>query len=469
MRTLTAIATTLIVTLGLGAAAAPAAALQAPPTGLWIVRLAEPSLAAREAPSGRVDVTTASAHAYLDRLAKRQAEVAEQFSDRLDRKVEVAAGYRNVLNAIVIEANPAEAAALTSVPGVVSVEPDVVYELTTDASHDLIGSGAIWGGDTGQELATRGEGVVVGILDSGINARHPSFAATDGEGFTHTNPFGGYLGVCAPAHPNHDPICNDKLVGAWSFVSGGSARDTNGHGSHTASTAAGNRHQVTLPFGGEASTRTAQGVAPRANVIAYRVCVETCPVTAILAGINQAIADGVDVLNYSISGADNPWGDSVSRAFLEAFGAGIFVSTSAGNSGPGAGTVAHTSPWNASVAATNNDRIFAKTLAVLGPQPVPGDLTAIPSFPGFGPANASAIEAELRYAAEVGSATGCAAYPAGGFAGAIALIPFGTCTATVKVTNAANAGARAVVLFERQPGPPVFPPGWRPPRSRRSA
>ena len=149
----------------------------------------------------------------------------------------------------------------------------------------------------------------------------------------------------------------------------------------------------------------------------------------------------------------------MSRAFLEAFGAGIFVSTSAGNSGPGAGTVAHTSPWNASVAATNNDRIFAKTLAVLGPQPVPGDLTAIPSFPGFGPANAAAVEAELRYAAEVGSATGCAAYPAGGFAGAIALIPFGTCTAAVKVTNAANAGARAVVLFERQPGPPVFASG----------
>ena len=59
--------------------------------------------------------------------------------------------------------------------------------------------------------------------------------------------------MCDPAHPNHDPICNDKLVGAWSFVSGNSARDTNGHGSHTASTAAGNRHEVTLPYGPDTS------------------------------------------------------------------------------------------------------------------------------------------------------------------------------------------------------------------------
>src|SRR5690606_40832066 len=64
-----------------------------------------------------------------------------------------------------------------------------------------------------------------------------------------------------------------------------------GHGSHTASTAAGNRHEVTLTYGPDSFTRTVQGVAPRANIVAYRVCVTTCPVSAILAGINQAIAE----------------------------------------------------------------------------------------------------------------------------------------------------------------------------------
>ena len=463
MRTLAvAVATTLVATFGVAAAAGPVAAA-APgatsDTGLWIVRLAEPSLAAHQAASGTVDVTTSSARAYLDRLAARQAAVADLLGERLGRPVEVERSYRNVLNAIVVEAEPDEAARLTTVPGVAAVEPDAVYELTTDTSHDLIGSAAIWGGDTGPDVGTRGEGVVVGILDSGINAFHPAFAATDGEGYLHTNPYSGHLGVCAPGHPDHDPICNDKLVGAYSFVSQRSARDTNGHGSHTASTAAGNRHQVTLRYGADVFTRTVQGVAPRANLIAYRVCIETCPITSILAGINQAIADGVDVLNYSISGADSPWGNSVSRAFLEAFGAGIFIATSAGNSGPGAGTVAHTAPWNASVAATNSDRTYAKTLSVLGPEPVPPALAAVPGWPGFGPGNPTAIDAVLRYSGQVGSATGCSAFPAGGFAGAIALIPTGTCAVSVKVTNAANAGALAVVLFERQPGPPVFPAG----------
>jgi hypothetical protein len=393
---------------------------------------------------------------YLDELAAQQADVVARLEEELGRPVEVEASYRNVLNAVAIEADPAEVAAIEAVPGVAAVEPDVEYELATDTSNELIGSAAIWDGDTGSNVPTRGEGVVVGMLDSGINPFHPSFAATDGTGYTHTNPYDRYRGVCAPSHPNHDPICNDKLVGAWSFVAGNSARDTNGHGSHTASTAAGNRHDVTLAYGPDTFTRTVQGVAPRANLVIYRVCVDTCPVTAILAGINQSIADRVDVLNYSISGVDSPWVNSVSRAFLEAFGAGIFVATSAGNDGPGAGTVAHTAPWNASVAATNSDRTFAKDLAVLGPEPVPPELAAVSGWPSLGPGNPNPIEAALRYSGQVGPVTGCSAFPAGALAGAIALIPLGTCVPATKINNAANAGALAVVLFERQPGPPVF-------------
>jgi hypothetical protein len=409
---------------------------------LWIVTLDEPSVAARFA---------APNQAYDGFLAGRQDDVAEAIGARLGRDVEVKAGLRNVLNAIVIEAQPAEAARIAATPGVASVEPDKELELTSDASHDLIGSAAVWQGDTGPELATRGEGVVVGVLDSGINPGHPSFAATDGEGYTHTNPFGRYLGLCDPASPNHEAICNDKLVGAYSFVST-SARDANGHGSHTASTAAGNRHQVTLRYGPDSVERTVQGVAPRANIVAYRVCLtSSCATSAILAGINQAIADGVDVLNYSISGADAPWSDSVSRAFLEAFGAGIFVSTSAGNSGPGAGTVAHTAPWNASVAATTTDRTWAKPISVLSPSTL--ELTG---WPGFGPGNTAPIEAELRYSGEVNNVLGCTAFGGGAFTGTIALIPAGSCASSVKISNAANAGARAVILFERQPGPPVF-------------
>lgn len=440
------------VAIGEPAVAAPAQS----PTGRWIVHLDGPSLAAQQSRGGRADLRSAAARAYADKLAVQHKTVGAAIDKRLKRPVKVTGSLRHVVNALVVEASAAEAARLAGVAGVAAVEPDAISELTTDVSHELIGSPTIWGGDTGSQLSTRGEGVVVGILDSGINAFHPSFAATDGEGYTHTNPYGRYLGVCDPAHPNYDPICNSKLVGAYSFVSGNSARDTNGHGSHTASTAAGNRHSATLVYGPDTVVRTVQGVAPRANIVAYRVCIETCPNTSILAGINQAVIDGVDVLNYSISGADAPWSNTISRAFLEAFGAGVFISMSAGNSGPGAGTVAHTAPWNASVAATTTDRTWAKSFEVLGPAPVPAAIARVSGWPGFGPGNAAPIEAQLRYSGEVGTATGCSAFPAGSLAGAVALIPTGTCATASKITNAANAGAVAVVLFERQPGPPVF-------------
>ncbi len=462
-RRLVAVVVAVLVASSLTATVAGSAAAEPMPvsdTGRWIVQLASPSLAAHQAPSGEVDLNTDDARAYLDQLAAEQSEAAALIEEELGRPVAVELSYRNVLNAIVIAASDSEVARLDEVAGVLAIEPDVEYEIATDASHDQIGSAAIWGGETGADLATRGEGVVVGILDSGINAFHPSFAATDGEGYTHTNPFDGFLGVCDPAHPNHAAICNDKLVGAWSFVTGNpSPLDINGHGSHTASTAAGNRHEATVRYGADEFNVTVQGVAPRANVVAYRVCgTTTCATAAILAGINQAIADGVDVLNYSITGADAPWSNSVSRAFLEAFGAGIFVSTSAGNTGPNAGTVNHTQPWTASVAATTTDRTWARTLSVLAPQPVPPALAGIPAWPGWGPANAEPVEAELRYTTEAapGNSNGCSSYPAGSFAGTVALIPLGTCVFSQKITNAANAGAVAVVLFERQPGPPVF-------------
>lgn len=129
LRTFAIVAATLVT--GVGATASPVAAAQSAPltasdTGLWIVQLAEPSLAAQQAPSGAVDVTTASARAYLDQLAARQAEVANLLSEELGRSVEVKGSYRNVLNAIVIEAEPAEVAGIAAVPGVVAVEPDVV-------------------------------------------------------------------------------------------------------------------------------------------------------------------------------------------------------------------------------------------------------------------------------------------------------------------------------------------------------
>jgi hypothetical protein len=129
--------------------------------------------------------------------------------------------------------------------------------------------------------------------------------------------------------------------------------DLAGHGSHTASTIVGN-HWV-APFGG--GTFTISGVAPHANIIAYRVCTTGCASTASSQAANQAVIDGADVLNFSISGGVSPWTDTVSVAFRNAVDAGIFVAASAGNDGPVAGSTNHTEPWVETVAASTKDNV----------------------------------------------------------------------------------------------------------------
>jgi hypothetical protein len=298
----------------------------------------------------------------------------------------------------------------------------------------------------------RGEGVIAGIIDTGVNFQHPSFAATDGLGYTHTNPYGAgnYNGWCA-ANPG---FCTDKLIGAYGLNPlGGNPADDHGHGSHTGSTTAGNYHEAVFVVGSETYTRTVAGVAPRANVVAYKVCTPGCPQTASVQAVNHAIMDDmVDVLNYSISGVDNPWNDSVDLAFLEAFNAGIYIAASAGNAGPGPSTAAKSGPWNASTAASTINRIIAHTLDVTGPT-TPPELQDVAAVPGENTTLVADINGELRFNAA--NPRGCnPGHPANFFSGAIALVERGDCTFAEKVNNAAAAGATEVVVYNHFGGPP---------------
>lgn len=442
------------------------------PTGLYIVRLSEAPLATYEGGveglaatspqatgQARLDTTSNDSRAYLQHLAERQEEAGVQIESLLARDIKVADNYTHALNGFSLELTAEEAAALVGQPGIEAVEPDQQWELDTDVSNDIIHSPAIWAGETGNEMGTYGEGVIVGMLDSGVNYLHPSFAATDGEGYTHTNPYGSgiYVGVCAPDDPKHEDLCNDKLIGAYNFTGTYTAADDNGHGSHTGSTMAGNRHTAVFDVGADTYELPISGVAPHANVISYKVCSIFCNSTASVAAVEQAIIDGTDVLNYSISGPDNPWNNSVDLAFLSAAEAGIYVAASAGNDGPGAGTVAKTAPWNAAVAATNSPRLIAHDVSVTGPTPVPEDVVGLAGVPGSGPGVTSPIEAEIREASVVdeGNGGGCQAFPDGVFDGALALIERGGCDFSVKVGNAEDAGAIAVIMVNQFPGPPV--------------
>lgn len=236
----------------------------------------------------------------------------------------------------------------------------------------------------GQVLANRGEGVVVGVIDGGINVGNSPFVDVGADGYDHTNPrgAGNYLGVCSnsDADGRFDPTfqCNDKLIGAYTFdATAGvndpqglpSPRDDDGHGSHTASTAAGNVVASTTVNG--ANTGSISGVAPHANIIAYDACgiptsLTSCPNSATLAATDQAIADGVDVFNRSISsGGPSPWSELSALLHLKAIAAGVGPVVSGGNEGPNPQTVIGTvagAPWTLAVAASTHNRVFVNSV-----------------------------------------------------------------------------------------------------------
>jgi uncharacterized repeat protein (TIGR01451 family) len=434
-------------------------------TGLYIVQLSDPSLATYQGGiSGltatspevtgtrRLDTSTPESHAYINYLDVQQAELLDDMEAAFGRPVEVAFQYKNVLNAVAVSISHDEALQALNLAGVHTVYPDTLRVLDTDIGPTLIGAPSIWTGDTQGALATHGEGIIIGMIDTGINHAHPSFADLGGDSYNHINPYG--LGIYVGWCETNPTFCNDKLIGAYGLNPvGGSPEDTEGHGSHTASTAGGNFTDVEIPDGaGGTIDVTISGVAPHANIIAYKVCNPGCPGTASIAAVDLAITDDVDVLNYSISGGDDPWNDPVDLAFLDAFTAGIFVSASAGNDGPGAGTVAKTGPWNAAVAASTHSRIIAHELDVVA---TAGPLLGLGAVEGTGPALAADFTDTIIWGGDINPSNinGCTAWPAGSFTGAIGMVQRGTCAFAVKVNNLVTAGAVGALVYNNAAGP----------------
>lgn len=289
--------------------------------------------------------------------------------------------YRFTFNGFAAVLTPGQAAAIAAMPEVVSVEPDEVRRLTTDNSPDFLGltaEGGLWDQLGGQGNA--GEDVIIGVIDTGIWPEHPSFsdqvdlADRTGKSGKRTLAYGpppdDWHGSCDSGEQFSQDDCNNKLIGARFFRLGANAstvitedylspRDRDGHGTHTASTAGGNANVPASIFGIDRGILS--GIAPRARIAAYKVCWNDagCFLSDIVASIDSAAADGVDVINYSIGGGPSLLGaDDVAFLFAEA--AGVFVATSAGNAGPGAGTVGGpaTVPWITAVGASTQDRTF---------------------------------------------------------------------------------------------------------------
>ena len=260
----------------------------------------------------------------------------------------------HALNAVVMVLTPQQANTVAKLPGVAAVERDRPIPLATDIGPGFIGAASVWfGASAGQDTlfaggfddagGYRGDGIVIGDIDTGYNSESPSFSATDNRGYTISNPLGSgnYIGQCGVSGISLAG-CNDKVIGVYDEIdltSGASSptysvEDTQGHGSHTASTAAGNYRSATLA----GYTAPISGIAPHANLVVYYACspdpTVQCSTAATSASVDQAVQDGiVDALNYSISGGGSPWNDSTSLAFLSAVDAGIFVAAAAGNTG----------------------------------------------------------------------------------------------------------------------------------------
>ncbi|WP_382308752.1 S8 family serine peptidase [Herbiconiux sp. UC225_62] len=380
-----------------GAATAPATPTAAPPAGgyeagHYIVTLKDPAVASytggiaglRATRDGDLDTTSRAVQSYAAHLSTTQDDLAAEVG------ASITTSYTLATNGFSSELSAEQAQKLADDPRVAAVVPDEILQLDEPESSTqflgLDGDDGVWAAIGGVENA--GKGVVVGVIDTGIAPENPSFAGDplgttpgdapylDGDTIVFDKADGSqFHGTCVAGVQFSADDCSTKIVGAQFFVDNFGAdnigdpgigeylspRDGVGHGSHTSSTAAG-QHDVPATVAG-AELGEISGVAPAAKIAAYKVCWEGpdavspdddgCATGDILHAIDAAVADGVDVINYSIgAGAAQTTVSLTDQAFFNAAAAGIFVAASAGNDGDAASTADNASPWITTVAAS---------------------------------------------------------------------------------------------------------------------
>ncbi|KAG0599283.1 hypothetical protein M758_12G140100 [Ceratodon purpureus] len=274
--------------------------------------------------------------------------------------------FDKVFNGFSARLTSAQAAYMEKLPGVLKLYPNEVHTVSTTRSPSFLGLTA-----TGAALLNEsnyGEGVIIGVIDTGIWPERPSFSDV-GLGPIPAK----WKGICETGVAFDTTQCNLKIIGARYFLKGNEAmfgpindtneyrspRDLNGHGTHCASTAAGRASSPAGKYG--LAEGTAMGMAPKAKIAVYKALwrAEGAGSTDdLVAAIDQAVLDGVDVISFSIGGFSqlefhsNP----IAIATYNAVNQGVFFSASAGNDGPSAGTVENVTPWVTTVAAATQDR-----------------------------------------------------------------------------------------------------------------
>lgn len=478
----------------------------------YIVQLETPAAAAFHAanigsaakatpgrPHARFDKTNAAIQSYAARLAEEQDRVlASAGAD-----AQLIYRYQYGLNGFAARMHPSQAHKLENLPGVLNVWEDEIRPLATRFSLDFLG---LFDNDRGlRSNGFDGEGVIIGVIDSGIYPQHPALSDTReadrpslcqsdwaensllGKWLCHRyekmedvllfEPPEDWNGVCQSGEAFEDTLCNNKLIGARYFIDGAqstgpiddgeivSARDVDGHGTHTATIAAGNRVRASI-F--NAFMGRIEGVAPRARVAVYKACWlrpgdqrASCNTSDLANAIDAAVADGVDIINYSVGSSLNRITAPDDIALMAAAKAGVLTVVAAGNEGPNLGTIGSPAggPWVVTAAASTRDGDASfEAVRIESPPDLAGlyamkEANFTPALLDRGPITGDLVLADddddTLDDGSIGTTSDACQLPVNSadLSGNVALIQRGGCNFDIKIQNAADAGAVAAVIY----------------------
>lgn len=445
------------------------------------------------------DKYNAAVQAYTAELGALQDKVLSRAGSGIERIY----SYRYSLNGFAARMTESQAHKMEHLDEVLTIWEDEIRPLATNYSPQFLGLFEPTVGLRGAP-GLDGDGVIVAVIDSGITPEHPALkdtreadrpwlcrssfadsllglwlckAYTRQDDVLLYDPPENWNGICQSGVLFEETACNNKLIGARYFIDGAqttgpidsgeilSARDADGHGTHTATTVAGNRVNASI-FG--TLLGAVEGIAPRARIAAYKACWlrpgdlrASCNTSDLTNAIDMAVADGVHIINYSVGSSLRTAIAPDDIALMAATKAGILAAVAAGNEGPNLGTIGSPAgaPWVITAAASSRDgQRFEEALEVLSPPTVAGKYAVKEA--SFTPRliDNDPIEGQLVLVDDAddtlddGSAgtTFDACEPVANDSeinGNIAYIQRGGCSFETKIANAEDAGAIAALVY----------------------